>query len=33
MKLGTQSSSGLREPATAESAARVDGEEYKTNTV
>ncbi|KAK5944594.1 hypothetical protein PMZ80_003876 [Knufia obscura] len=27
-KLGTGSSSGLREPATAESSARVDGEQY-----
>jgi hypothetical protein len=26
--LGTESSSGLREPATAESSARVDGEEF-----
>jgi hypothetical protein len=32
VKLGTKSSSGLREPATAESSARVDGEEFKTNT-
>lgn len=29
VKLGTQSSSGLREPATAESSVRIDGEEYK----
>ncbi|KAK5053354.1 hypothetical protein LTR84_002328 [Exophiala bonariae] len=29
VKLGTQSSDGLREPATAESSARVDGEELK----
>ncbi|ETN43459.1 uncharacterized protein HMPREF1541_02618 [Cyphellophora europaea CBS 101466] len=28
-KLGTQSSSGLREPATADSSVRVDGEELK----
>ena len=27
-KLGTGSSSGLREPATAESCARIDGEEW-----
>ena len=32
VKLGTQSSSGLREPATAESSARVDGSEYKKET-
>lgn len=29
VKMGTQSSSGLREPATAESSARLDGDEYK----
>lgn len=32
VKLGTESSSGLREPATAESSARVDGEEMKKTT-
>jgi len=32
VKLGTQSSSGLREPATAESSARIDGETYKKET-
>ncbi|KEF57484.1 uncharacterized protein A1O9_05401 [Exophiala aquamarina CBS 119918] len=32
VKLGTQSSNGLREPATAESSARVDGEEFKKQT-
>jgi hypothetical protein len=29
VKLGTQSSEGLREPATADSSVRVDGEEFK----
>ncbi|EXJ83164.1 hypothetical protein A1O1_06783 [Capronia coronata CBS 617.96] len=29
VKLGTESSSGLREPATAESSVRLDGEEWK----
>jgi len=29
VKLGTQSSDGLRGPATAESSVRVDGDEYK----
>jgi len=29
VKLGTGSSSGLREPATADSSARIDGEEWK----
>ncbi|KIW62608.1 hypothetical protein PV04_10767 [Phialophora macrospora] len=29
VKMGTQSSEGLREPATADSSARVDGEEFK----
>jgi hypothetical protein len=32
VKLGTQSSEGLREPATADSSVRVDGEEFKKNT-
>lgn len=29
VKLGTESSSGLREPATADSGARIEGEEWK----
>jgi len=29
VKLGTQSSEGLREPATADSSVRVDGEQFK----
>ncbi|KAJ9613946.1 hypothetical protein H2200_002082 [Cladophialophora chaetospira] len=29
VKLGTHSSEGLREPATADSSARIDGEEWK----
>lgn len=33
VKLGTESSSGLREPATADSSVRTDGKEWKTNTV
>lgn len=32
VKLGTNSSDGLREPATAESSVRTDGEELKKNT-
>merc|ERR1712093_888115 len=32
VKLGTHSSDGLREPATAESSARVDGSEWKKET-
>jgi len=32
VKLGTHSSEGLREPATAESSVRTDGEELKKNT-
>ncbi|KAI1613270.1 hypothetical protein EDD37DRAFT_340266 [Exophiala viscosa] len=32
VKLGTHSSNGLREPATAESSARIDGEEWKKET-
>lgn len=32
VKMGAESSSGLREPATAESSVRVDGEEWKTET-
>ncbi|KIW13934.1 hypothetical protein PV08_06715 [Exophiala spinifera] len=32
VKLGTASSDGLREPATAESSVRIDGEEWKKET-
>ena len=32
VKLGAHSSDGLREPATAESGARIDGKEYKVPT-